>query len=86
MEDHQVGEKVTHGLSINVNCTADYEPMSYEAVSCNNGTWSSTPRCVPARCKQIPAPPTNGMIVVADTSHGSTGLYQCKGHKEKQLC
>ena len=33
------------------------------------------------RCKQIPAPPSNGMIVVADTSHGSVGLFQCKGNK-----
>ena len=84
MEDHQVGDKVTHGLSININCTADYEALSYEAVRCNNGSWSSAPRCVPARCKQIPPPPTNGMIVVADTSHGSTGLYQCKGRNIRQ--
>ena len=31
------------------------------------------------RCKQIPAPPSNGMIVVADTSHGSSALFQCRG-------
>ena len=31
------------------------------------------------RCKQIPSPPGNGMIVVADTNHGAVGLFQCKG-------
>ena len=85
MEDHVVGDKVTHGLSLNINCTANHEPDSYEPVRCNNGSWSSAPRCVPARCKQIPSPPTNGMIVVADTNHGSIGLYQCKGYYEQQL-
>ena len=52
---------------------------SYNDISCQNGTWSSVPNCVPARCKTIPAPPSNGMIVVADTNHGSVGLFQCKG-------
>ena len=74
-----MGEKVSHGTSLAINCTADYEAVSWEPVRCNNGSWSYGPRCVPARCKQIPSPPTNGMIVVADTNHGATGLYQCKG-------
>ena len=26
----------------------------------------------------MPSPPSNGMIVVPGTSHGSMGLYQCK--------
>ena len=86
MEDHAVGEKVGHGVSLAINCTADHEAVSWEPVTCNNGSWSSAPRCVPARCKQIPPPPTNGMIVVADTNHGSSGLYQCKGQDKSQLC
>ena len=55
-------------------------PRSFLPVTCSNGSWSAALQCVPARCKQIPPPPTNGMIVVADTNHGASGLYQCKGH------
>ena len=30
-------------------------------------------RCAPARCKTLPSPPTNGMIVAPKTGHGATG-------------
>ena len=40
--------------------------------------------CV-SRCKQIPSPPGNGMIVVADTNHGAVGLFQCKGEQQLLL-
>ena len=79
MEDLEVGDKVSHGQSVSINCTEDYEAVSYSPLTCSNGTWSSSPGCVPARCKQIPPPPSNGMIVVADTNHGARGLYQCRG-------
>ena len=45
---------------------------------CNNGSWTREPECRPARCKTVPDPPSNGMIVVPRTAHGATGLYQCK--------
>ena len=32
---------------------------------CNNGTWSRIPKCEPARCKTLPEPPNNGMVVVS---------------------
>ena len=94
MEGFNIGAKVEHGWAVAVNCSEDYEvgkttslqiimntlkANSYNDISCQNGTWSSVPSCVPARCKTIPAPPSNGMIVVADTNHGSVGLFQCKG-------
>ena len=62
-----------------VNCSNNYETVGKtNPLKCNNGTWSQVPKCWPARCKRIPSPPSNGMIVVPDTSHGSMGLYQCK--------
>ena len=68
-----------HGEVININCTSNYETVdSTGPLRCSNGTWSQLPKCFPARCKQIPPPPSNGMIVVPNTSHGSMGLYQCK--------
>ena len=49
-----------------------------EPIECQNGTWSQIPRCVAARCKTMPTPPHNGMIVAPSLNHGATGLYTCK--------
>ena len=49
-----------------------------EPIECQNGTWSQIPKCVPARCKTMPTPPQNGMIVAPSLNHGATGLYHCK--------
>ena len=74
-----VGEKVTHGEEILVNCTDNYEVDRVgEPIVCNNGSWSQFPRCVPARCKTMPVPPQNGLVVAPSLSHGATGLYYCK--------
>ncbi len=35
------------------------------SVTCNNGTWTTIPRCEPARCKALPEPPQDGMVVVS---------------------
>ena len=82
-----VGDKLEHGARLAVNCSENYESSADTSgrgdISCSNGTWSSVPSCVPARCKTIPAPPSNGMIVVADTQHGSVGLFQCKGDDKR---
>jgi len=73
------GDKVTHGEAIDVNCTENYEVRSdSEPIVCNNGTWSKIPKCVPARCKSLPDPPQNGMIVAPEMSHGATGLFHCR--------
>merc|ERR1719192_2077422 len=75
-----VGKKLPHGTEITVNCRENYEVTggSGAPLVCNNGTWSQVARCVPARCKSMPDPPGNGMIVVPKTGHGERGLYQCK--------
>ena len=79
VQGYSVGDKVEHGEIMAVNCSHNYETVGKtNPLKCNNGTWSQVPKCWPARCKRIPSPPSNGMIVVPDTSHGSMGLYQCK--------
>ncbi|GBP40693.1 hypothetical protein EVAR_36429_1 [Eumeta japonica] len=41
---------VQHGELILVDCENNYEfPSNNAAVSCNNGTWTQIPRCLPAR-------------------------------------
>ena len=53
--------------TVNVNgvvapkARTDFSP----GIVCNNGTWSKIPRCEPARCKTLPPPPLNGMVVVS---------------------
>lgn len=51
---HGIGSsKVRHGTILEVICDEHYEfPLTtLSPPTCNNGTWSTIPRCVPARCK-----------------------------------
>lgn len=74
-----IGAKIQHGENIVITCSSNYEiPSNKTPIDCHNGTWSQIPKCEPARCKTLPSPPLNGMVVVPSTSHGGTGLYQCK--------
>lgn len=72
--------KVKHGTILEVFCDDHYEfPISSLAPpTCNNGTWSVIPRCVPARCKIMPKPPKNGMVLAPKTEHGMKARFKCK--------
>lgn len=72
--------KVIHGTTLSVICDRNYEfPMAYLAPpTCNNGTWSIIPKCVPARCKGLPKPPKNGMVLAPKTEHGMKAKFKCK--------
>ena len=59
-------------------CLIDQVNRVGEPIQCHNGTWTQIPRCVPARCKTMPTPPQNGMIVAPSLNHGASGLYHCK--------
>jgi len=75
----RIGDKIPHGNITKLECESRYETFSNSTpIQCNNGTWTQIPKCFPARCKTMPSPPKNGMIVVPKVSHGSVGLYQCK--------
>lgn len=72
--------KVRHGTTLDVVCVNQYEfPVStLAAPTCNNGTWSVIPRCIPARCKTLPRPPKFGMVLAPKTEHGMKARFKCK--------
>lgn len=72
--------KVKHGTTLEVFCDEHYEfPISsLSPPTCNNGTWSVIPRCVPARCKIMPKPPKHGMVLAPKTEHGMKARFKCK--------
>lgn len=73
-------DKVKHGTALEVKCDENYEfPVSLlSPPTCNNGTWSIIPRCVPARCKSMPRPPKHGMVMAPKTEHGMKARFKCK--------
>ncbi|BFF94306.1 uncharacterized protein DMAD_11983 [Drosophila madeirensis] len=73
-------EKVKHGTALEVMCDENYEfPVSLlSPPTCNNGTWSIIPRCIPARCKSMPKPPKHGMVMAPKTEHGMKARFKCK--------
>ncbi|XP_001357308.2 uncharacterized protein Hasp isoform X1 [Drosophila pseudoobscura] len=73
-------EKVKHGTALEVKCDENYEfPVSLlSPPTCNNGTWSIIPRCIPARCKSMPRPPKHGMVMAPKTEHGMKARFKCK--------
>ena len=76
--NHTIGTLIQHGDSIQVECDDNYELAVSGPIECFNGTFESNLKCEPARCKTLPTPPLNGMVVVPETKHGGVGLYQCK--------
>ncbi|CAK9812882.1 Protein lev-9 [Anthophora plagiata] len=70
---------VEHGEKLLVYCEENYEfAANSTPVVCNNGTWSIVPSCSPARCKQMPKPPKNGMVIAPKTDHGMKAIFKCK--------
>ncbi|KAK2575996.1 hypothetical protein KPH14_007355 [Odynerus spinipes] len=70
---------VEHGERLLVSCVQNYEfAANSTPVVCNNGTWSIVPSCSPARCKQMPRSPKNGMVIAPKTDHGMKAVFKCK--------
>ncbi|XP_076642778.1 hig-anchoring scaffold protein isoform X2 [Halictus rubicundus] len=70
---------VEHGERLLVSCVKNYEFASnITPVVCNNGTWSIVPSCSPARCKRMPKPPKNGMVIAPKMDHGMRAAFKCK--------
>ncbi|XP_066582959.1 uncharacterized protein [Prorops nasuta] len=70
---------VEHGEQLLVSCVQNYEfTANSTPVLCNNGTWSIVPSCSPARCKQMPKAPKNGMVIAPKTDHGMKAVFKCK--------
>ncbi|GBM89923.1 hypothetical protein AVEN_73909-1 [Araneus ventricosus] len=77
--DYSPGARVPHGVEINITCEPRYDVI-YNAtpISCNNGTWTHVPTCVPARCHQLPEKPKNGIVIAPKTDHGMKALFLCR--------
>ncbi|GBM03078.1 Protein lev-9 [Araneus ventricosus] len=74
---------VPHDKHITVDCIAQYE-LRYNTTpaTCNNGSWTHIPTCIPARCKTLPRRPRHGMVIAPKTDHGMKALFRCKdGYK-----
>ena len=70
---------VEHGERLLVSCIQNYEfAANSTPVVCQNGTWSIVPTCSPARCKQMPKSPKNGMVIAPKTDHGMRAVFKCK--------
>ncbi|XP_057654247.1 sushi, von Willebrand factor type A, EGF and pentraxin domain-containing protein 1 isoform X8 [Diorhabda carinulata] len=70
---------VQHGEALSVDCDPHYEFLaSLSPVTCNNGTWTSMPKCDPARCKRLPSVPRNGMVIAPKMEHGMKARFKCK--------
>ncbi|XP_076241504.1 hig-anchoring scaffold protein [Calliopsis andreniformis] len=68
-----------HGERLLVSCVQNYEfAANSTPVVCNNGTWTIVPSCSPARCKQMPKVPKNGMVIAPKTDHGMKAVFKCK--------
>ncbi|GIX85074.1 uncharacterized protein CEXT_123761 [Caerostris extrusa] len=77
--DFSPGSRVSHGQEVNITCIYRYDVIhTATPVSCNNGTWSHVPTCVPARCRQLPEKPKNGLVIAPKTDHGMKALFLCR--------
>ena len=74
----QLSISVGHNQSIAVQCLAQFQPTTNLTTICNNGTWSSLPKCIPAKCTELPNAPRNGMVVAPNLDHGMVGKFEVK--------
>ncbi|XP_074603388.1 uncharacterized protein LOC141856926 [Brevipalpus obovatus] len=68
---------VSHGTKINATCRPQYELYRANVSICNNGSWTRPLKCVPAKCKELPKKPKNGVVLALQTDHGSKAIYKC---------
>ena len=76
VDDRASGSSVGHNQSIAVQCLSQFQPTTNLTTVCNNGTWSSVPKCIPAKCTELPTAPRNGMVVAPNLDHGMVGKFE----------
>ena len=76
VDDRASGSSVGHNQSILVQCLAQFQLTTNLTTTCSNGTWSSVPKCIPAKCTELPAAPRNGMVVAPNLDHGMVGKFE----------
>ena len=65
-----------HNQSVEVRCVAQFQPSHNGSVVCHNGTWNILPKCIPAKCRELPDAPRNGMVVAPNMDHGMVGKFE----------
>ncbi|XP_041370822.1 protein lev-9-like isoform X2 [Gigantopelta aegis] len=71
------GVWVDDSTVVNYECKNGLVLNDTAPVSCNNGTWTVIPRCVPAPCKGPPPNIQNGHRVFFGLRHGDKSRYFC---------
>ncbi|CAD5228986.1 unnamed protein product [Bursaphelenchus okinawaensis] len=78
IDNHEEGDHIAHGSELNVQCNPKHETRSDARITCNNGTWSHIPQCIPLRCKSWPPRVSNSRVMFTKSNHGTTAKYYCK--------
>ncbi|XP_059177917.1 protein lev-9-like isoform X2 [Physella acuta] len=71
------GMYVDHGLAVHPKCHNGLVLNDLQPVTCDNGTWTHIPKCVPAPCRDPPPPIENGHRTFFQQSHGTRVRYFC---------
>lgn len=88
--DRASGSSVPHTQTIDVRCLSQFQKTHNSTPVCKNGTWSRIPKCIPAKCTELPEAPENGLVVAPNLDHGMVGKFECrdgymlKGHNTTQ--
>jgi hypothetical protein len=88
--DRASGSSVPHTQTIDVRCLSQFQKTHNSTPVCKNGTWSRIPKCIPAKCTELPEAPENGLVVAPKLDHGMVGKFECrdgymlKGHNTTQ--
>ena len=59
-----------------VSCVPQFQASTNSSLVCNNGTWSTVTKCIPAKCTELPDAPRNGMVVAPNMEHGMVGKFE----------
>lgn len=76
--DKREGIYARHGEVLNYQCQEGLVPDDGRAVKCDNGTWTSLPRCTPASCDGPPPHVNNGLRIFEGQKHGNRAKYICR--------
>uniref|UniRef100_A0A0N5A018 Sushi, von Willebrand factor type A, EGF and pentraxin domain-containing protein 1 n=1 Tax=Parastrongyloides trichosuri TaxID=131310 RepID=A0A0N5A018_PARTI len=69
---------VQHGARLKVICNSKHETTLNPFITCNNGTWSHIPKCVPNKCKTWPPRLSHAKVFFTKSNHGSIAKYHCR--------
>ncbi|CAC5402022.1 unnamed protein product [Mytilus coruscus] len=76
--DKREGVWARHGTVLNYQCKQGLVPDDNRPVRCDNGTWTSQPKCTPAACKGPPPHIDNGLRIFEGLKHNNRAKYICR--------